>query len=73
MEGWNWRRGAQWKGKRLKANKLNWKLRKVVVKYRCNWLVDLDRLRNRDVLGNVDGLDDMVNMDGGRRNTCCCC
>ena len=44
-----------------------------MVKDRCNWLVDLDRLRNRDVLGNVDGLDDMVNMDGGRRNTCCCC
>ena len=32
-------------------------------------MLDMDRLRN----GNVDGLDDMVDMDGDRRNSCCCC
>merc|ERR1719234_2054703 len=38
-------------------------------------LMYVDRSRNGDVLGNVDGLDDVVNMDGGssRSNCCCCC
>merc|ERR1719180_200573 len=38
-------------------------------------LMYMDRSRNGDVLGNVDGLDDVVNMDGGssRSNYCCCC
>ena len=31
-------------------------------------MLDVDGLRN----GNVDGLDDMVNMDGDKRNSCCC-
>ena len=30
-------------------------------------MLDMDELRN----GNVDGLDDMVNMDRDRRNSCC--
>jgi len=36
-------------------------------------LMYVDGLRNGDVLGNVDGLDDVVNVDGGSRSNCCCC
>jgi len=36
-------------------------------------MVNVDRLRNGNALGNVDRLDDMVNMDGDRSNSCCCC
>ena len=82
LESRNWGRSADWKGEWLEANKLDGRLGKVVVGYsryidkwlgHMNRMVDLDRLRNGDVLGNVDGLDDMVNMDGGRSNSCCCC
>ena len=68
LESRNWGRSADWEGELLKADKLDRRLGNVVGYRDMDGLLDVDRLRN----GNVDGLDDMVNMDGDRRNSCCC-
>ena len=67
----------------LEADKLDLRLGNVVGYGHVDGLLHVDRLLDVDGMldahgdglrnGNVDGLDDMVDMDGDRRNSCCCC
>jgi len=66
----------------LEADKLDLRLGNVVGYGHVDGLLHVDRLLDVDGMldahgdglrnGNVDGLDDMVDMDGDRRNSCCC-